>query len=102
MSIAIINGEPDAAAPFDRYPRVYAERLTDVGNEVATLELRDLDLKGCSGCWGCWVKTPGECVKQRRLGGGVPHSPGRGPGGLGLAHADALHLGADSSERRTS
>jgi hypothetical protein len=31
---------------------------------VTRLDLRDLDLKGCSGCWGCWVKTPGECVKR--------------------------------------
>jgi multimeric flavodoxin WrbA len=64
MRIAIINGEPDASSAFNEYQRVYAKRLADAGNEVTALDLRDLDLKGCSGCWGCWVKTPGECVKQ--------------------------------------
>jgi multimeric flavodoxin WrbA len=33
------------------------------GHDVIRLDLRELDLKGCSGCWGCWVKTPGRCVK---------------------------------------
>ena len=64
MNITILNGEPDAAAPFDAYVRDYADRLAANGNEVTQLDLRELDLKGCSGCWGCWVKTPGECVKR--------------------------------------
>jgi len=64
MRIAIINGEPDAAAAFNDYQRVYAQSLRDAGNVVTTLDLRDLELKGCSGCWSCWVKTPGECAKK--------------------------------------
>jgi multimeric flavodoxin WrbA len=64
MRIAILNGEPDAASPFDAYVREYAGHLASNGHEVTRLDLRDLDLKGCSGCWGCWVKTPGECVKK--------------------------------------
>ena len=64
MRIAIINGEPDATSAFNDYQRVYAQSLRDAGNEVTKLELRDLELKGCSGCWSCWVKTPGECVKK--------------------------------------
>jgi hypothetical protein len=64
MRVAIINGEPDAASEFNVYQRAFADRLRASGHGVTTLELRDLDLKGCSGCWGCWVKTPGECVKR--------------------------------------
>ncbi len=64
MNITILNGEPDAASAFDAYLGEYAEQLAANGHEVQRLDLRDLDLKGCSGCWGCWVKTPGECVKR--------------------------------------
>ena len=64
MNITILNGEPDAASAFDGYVRAYTDRLAENGHEVTRLDLRDLDLKGCSGCWGCWVKTPGRCVKR--------------------------------------
>jgi multimeric flavodoxin WrbA len=64
MRITILNGEPDAASAFDAYLRDYTDALTANGHEVTKLDLRDLDLKGCSGCWSCWVKTPGECVKH--------------------------------------
>ena len=64
MRITILNGEPDAAAPFDTYVRELAEGLALDGHEVGHVRLRDLDLKGCTGCWGCWVKTPGECARR--------------------------------------
>jgi len=64
MKITILNGEPDVTAAFHAYVHDVAGRLTASGNEVRTLDLRDLDLRGCTGCWGCWVKTPGECVKR--------------------------------------
>ena len=63
MKITILNGEPDATADFDEYVRACAGRLEATGHDVTVLDLRALELKGCSGCWGCWVKTPGECVK---------------------------------------
>ena len=59
MRITILNAEPDADSGFDAYIREYGDRLAASGNEVARVDLRDLNLKGCSGCWGCWVKTPG-------------------------------------------
>jgi multimeric flavodoxin WrbA len=64
MRVTIINAEPDAASAFDAYVQDYASHLEASGHEVTRLDVRDLDLKGCSGCWGCWVKTPGECVKR--------------------------------------
>lgn len=64
MKITILNGEPDATADFDCYVHAFSDRLAASDHDVRTLDLRDLDLKGCSGCWGCWVKTPGECVKR--------------------------------------
>jgi multimeric flavodoxin WrbA len=64
MRITILNAEPDASAAFDAYVRDYEAQLAASGHEVTRLDVRDLDLKGCSGCWGCWVKTPGECVKR--------------------------------------
>ncbi len=64
MRITILNGEPDAAGSFDAYVRDYTDRLVANGHDVTRLDLRELDLKGCSGCWGCWVKTPGRCVKH--------------------------------------
>jgi len=64
MKITILNGEPDASSAFDAYVHDVAERMSASGHDVHTLDLRDLDIKGCSGCWGCWVKTPGECVKR--------------------------------------
>lgn len=64
MNITILNGEPDAASAFDAYLGDYAGQLAANGHQVTRLDLRDLELKGCSGCWGCWVKTPGECVKR--------------------------------------
>lgn len=64
MRITILNGEPDSASAFDAYVRDYESGLAAEGHEVTRLDLRDLDLRGCSGCWGCWVKTPGACVKR--------------------------------------
>jgi multimeric flavodoxin WrbA len=64
MRITILNGEPDANSAFDAYVREYAEGLSANGHDVSRLDLRDLDIKGCSGCWGCWVKTPGVCAKK--------------------------------------
>jgi multimeric flavodoxin WrbA len=64
MKITILNGEPDAGTDFDTYVRLAAESARIAGHDVRLLDLRGLDLKGCSGCFGCWVKTPGECVKR--------------------------------------
>jgi hypothetical protein len=64
MKLTILNGEPDAGTWFDGYVRAVAEQARAAGQEVRLLDLRDLDLKGCSGCWGCWVKTPGQCAKR--------------------------------------
>jgi hypothetical protein len=64
MRITIINAEPDAGSSFDAYVGDYAMHAAENGHDVTRLDVRDLDLKGCSGCWGCWVKTPGECAKR--------------------------------------
>jgi hypothetical protein len=64
MRITILNAEPDASAAFDAYVRDYEAQLAATGHDVTRLDVRDLELKGCSGCWSCWVKTPGECVKH--------------------------------------
>jgi multimeric flavodoxin WrbA len=64
MRITILNGEPEPASEFQGYLAEVASRLTVAGHVVTTLDLRELDLKGCSGCFGCWVKTPGECAKR--------------------------------------
>ena len=64
MRITILNGDPDPVSAFQQYVQQVAGRLADAGHTVTTLNLRDLNLKGCSGCFGCWVKTPGECVKH--------------------------------------
>ncbi|MGD0482266.1 MAG: NAD(P)H-dependent oxidoreductase [Terracidiphilus sp.] len=63
MRITILNGEPDAASPFQAYLETLTNRLAAWGHAVTKLDLRVLDLKGCTGCFGCWVKTPGECTK---------------------------------------
>jgi multimeric flavodoxin WrbA len=64
MRIAILNGEPNPLSEFQRYVCEVAHRLSQSGHAVTQLDLRDLELKGCSGCFGCWVKTPGECLKR--------------------------------------
>ena len=64
MKISILNGEPNTGSEFDVYVRATAARAEAAGHEVRVLDLRELELRGCSGCWGCWVKTPGECVKR--------------------------------------
>jgi multimeric flavodoxin WrbA len=64
MRITILNGEPDAGSAFELYLRELSGGLDTLDHTVAVLDLRQLDLKGCSGCWGCWVKTPGQCVKR--------------------------------------
>jgi len=61
MRITVLNGDPEPASAFDAYLHEVGTRLSASGHEVTVLELRDLDLKGCSGCFGCWLKTPGEC-----------------------------------------
>ena len=63
MKVTILNGEPTAGSGFDAWVHEVAARARDA-HEVQLLELRDLELKGCSGCFGCWVRTPGECVKR--------------------------------------
>ena len=64
MRMTILNGEPDAASPFHAYLETLTNRLLALGHAVTKLDLRDLDLKGCTGCWNCWVNTPGECSKR--------------------------------------
>ena len=64
MRITILNGEPEPASEFHSYLSEVQNRLSASGHAVTTLDLRELDLKGCSGCFGCWVKTPGECAKR--------------------------------------
>jgi multimeric flavodoxin WrbA len=64
MRITILNGDPEPHSAFREYLRQLAARLTSQGHAVASLDLRELNLKGCSGCFGCWVKTPGECAKR--------------------------------------
>lgn len=64
MRITILNGDQDVSSPFDGYLGEYVQRLVSNGHKVTRLDLRDLDIKGCSGCWGCWVKTPGMCVNN--------------------------------------
>ena len=64
MRITILNGDPDPASAFQMYVHVLANDWRPSGHVVTTLDLHELNLKGCSGCWGCWVKTPGECVKR--------------------------------------
>jgi multimeric flavodoxin WrbA len=64
MRITILNGEPNRSSEFQQVLSGVAARLNDLGHAVHSLDLRELDLKGCSGCFGCWVKAPGECVKR--------------------------------------
>jgi multimeric flavodoxin WrbA len=64
MRCTILNGEPNSSSLFNGYLCELAKQLTESGHTVTTLDLRKLNLKGCSGCWGCWVKTPGECLKR--------------------------------------
>lgn len=64
MRTTILNGEPDSRSSFDGYVRALVAYLKASDHLVTLLNLRDLDLKGCSGCWSCWVKTPGECAKR--------------------------------------
>lgn len=62
--ILCINGNPDPADSFfDRHVDGLARSLS-ARAEVASLVLRDLNIKYCTGCWGCWVKTPGECTAR--------------------------------------
>ncbi len=63
MRITILNGEPDPGSTFHAYVHEVARSLAEAGHQVTALDLRALDLKGCSGCWSCWVKTPGQCAK---------------------------------------
>ena len=64
MRITILDGEPDSASSFSTYLSTLTSSLRGLGHSVASLELRALDLKGCTGCWNCWVRTPGECSKR--------------------------------------
>jgi hypothetical protein len=64
VKMTILNGEPQPGTEFDRCVRSTAERAEAMGYEVRLLDLRGLELRGCSGCFGCWVRTPGECVKR--------------------------------------
>ncbi len=63
MHITILNGDPDPASEFQSYLHTVAQRLKASGPVVATLDLRELDLKNCAGCF-VLVKTPGECVQR--------------------------------------
>ena len=64
MRITILNGSSEKDRGFNAYTKECVAHLEALGNEVAYLQLRNLELKGCAGCWGCWVKTPGECVRR--------------------------------------
>ena len=60
MKITILNGNPQDS-DFDTYVNQTQTLLTEKGNKVTQIKLREVPLKYCTGCWGCWVKTPGKC-----------------------------------------
>jgi multimeric flavodoxin WrbA len=64
MRVTILNGDPNPSSSFQKYVSDVSEGLTGLGHKVVMVDLRNLDIKGCSACFGCWVKTPGECVKS--------------------------------------
>jgi hypothetical protein len=64
MRITIISGEPQTGSKFDGYLEELSAELAAEGHGVTRLDLRELDIRGCTGCWGCWVKTPGRCVAR--------------------------------------
>ncbi len=57
MRITILNGDPQADSGFCCYADGLTKRLASMGHTVEEIDLRNLDLKGCSGCFGCWVKN---------------------------------------------
>lgn len=37
------------------------ELLEEIGFEVESIFLREINIAACQGCFECWVKSPGEC-----------------------------------------
>lgn len=76
MFITILNGNP-SPTEFDVYLNKLGTKLESDGNEVTTLDLRDIGLKYCTGCFDCWTKTPGLCHSDeasREMGRAVINS----------------------------
>jgi multimeric flavodoxin WrbA len=63
MNIVILNGNTDSSLlGYEEYLRCLGGALSERGNAVTRINLRDLEIGDCIGCLGCWLKTPGACV----------------------------------------
>jgi len=66
MKITVLNGNPHET-DFNAWLSEMARHLGDSGHTVRNLDLRTMNIGGCTGCWTCWWKTPGECMYRDDL-----------------------------------
>nr|HPQ40814.1 flavodoxin family protein [bacterium] len=60
-SLILFDASSDQA-PVCRIAGSLADALSDQGDTVTRINVREKTIACCTGCFGCWFKTPGECV----------------------------------------
>ncbi len=62
-SILLLNGNPKKEnTKFDAYCEGLKTKLSENGDSVSAITLRDKTIGDCIGCYSCWLKTPGICA----------------------------------------
>jgi multimeric flavodoxin WrbA len=64
MKAVILNGSRQGETTLENVHKIVLDELSNVGGEVQSFMLHDLDIGYCQGDFGCWIKTPGECIQK--------------------------------------
>ena len=62
MKALIFNGSKEGDDSLRTSLEAIETQLKEMGWQVDSLHLHEMDIALCLGCFGCWVKTPGICV----------------------------------------
>jgi multimeric flavodoxin WrbA len=61
MKALILDGSLKKDTEIDPLYSSIIDEIEEMGFEVESIILRDVDVAPCQGRFDCWVKTPGEC-----------------------------------------
>ncbi len=64
MNCLIWDGERKEEQLLKEPRRLLERELGEMGHDVETVPLRELEIAPCKGCFGCWVATPGVCTSD--------------------------------------
>ena len=73
MHILALNSSPRSSgeSKTEQVLEKFLEGAGRAGAATETVYLRDYRIRHCLGCFACWFKTPGRCIQQDDMTGGL-------------------------------